>query len=32
MAAPIGHLAAFSHEHPARALPAMGTAAPAKKP
>ena len=34
MAAPVGHLAAFSHEHPARALPAMEicTAAPAKKP
>ena len=34
MAAPIGHLAAFSHEHPARALPAMEirTATPAKKP
>jgi hypothetical protein len=34
MAAPVGHLAAFSHEHPARALTAMEicTAAPAKKP
>jgi hypothetical protein len=34
MAAPIGRLAAFSHEHPARALPAMEicTSAPPKKP
>jgi hypothetical protein len=34
MSAPVGHLAAFSHEHPARALPAMEicTAAPATKP
>jgi len=34
MSEPVGHLAAFSHEHPAHALPAMEicTAALAKSP